>query len=264
MGVKCVIRTYRSGRVIEKSKFYVHERVAVRKGKVKGNTGAAKRDANARAAVKVVARTLNCNADHKDVLLTAKYTDEWLAAFSSEAEQDKLTEKFLRRLRYALKKEGVELRALWVHSEIDGETGRKVRPHVHIVLMGGGITFRDGEWWVGEKTMTQIWGMGSTYTEQLHDQADFTPLALYLLRQARRGENVKKYSCTRNLKKPEITETVSYLDGPVKAPAKALLLESGEYNIETGCHYIRYLAPEKKEDCVGGRSGKQTTERRNR
>ena len=252
MGVKCVIRTYKSGRVVEKSKFWVNERVTVRRGRVKGNTGSAKRDANARAAVKAYARVLNCNCTKQDVLVTCKYDDAHRALFSTWEEQDALTEKFLRRLKYVLKKEGVALRATWVHSEIDGETGRKVRPHVHLVLMGSGIVFRDGEWWIGEKTMTQIWGMGSTYTEPLHEQQDYTALALYLLRQARRGENVKKYSCTRNLEKPEITETVTYIDGPVKAPAKALLLESGEYNIETGCHYIRYLAPEQKNS--GGKN----------
>lgn len=262
MGVKCVIRTYKSGRVIEKSKFFVDDRVKVRRGKVKGNTGAAKRDANARAAVKACARTLNCNADCHDVLVTGKYNDEWLGRFSSWEEQDKLTAKALRRFRTALRKQGVEMRALWVSSEIDGESGRPVRPHVHIVLMGGGVIFRDGEWWIGEKTITELWGMGSTYTEPLHDQVDYTPLAVYLLRQARRGENVKKYSCTRNLKKPEISEQVVTTAGAMKAPARALLLESGEYNIETGCHYIRYLAPETKG--VGGRQGKTSSERRNR
>lgn len=272
MGVKCVIRTYKSGRVIEKSKFYVDERVKVRRGRVKGNTGAAKRDANARAAVKACARTLNCNADCHDVLVTCKYTDGWLGEFSGLDEQgkrvtdwkrqDELTAKALRKFRTALRKRGVELRALWVHSEIDGETGRPVRPHVHIVLMGGGVEFRDGEWWIGEKTVTELWGMGSTYTEPLHEQVDYTPLAVYLLRQARRGENVKSYSCTRNLKKPEISEQVVTTAGAMKAPARALLLESGEYNIETGCHYIRYLAPEKKS--VGGRENNVLHERRNR
>lgn len=260
MGMKCVIRTYRSGRVVEKSKFWVHERVAVRRGRVKGQTGSAKRDANARAAVKVLARTLNCNCTKADVLITCKYTDQALGKFSTWEEQDKLTAAFLRRLRRELAKENAELRAVWVHSELDGETGRRVRPHMHLVLMGSNIIFRDGEWWIGGKTVTQIWGMGSVYTEPLHDQPDYTPLALYLLRQARRGENVKSYSCTRNLAKPEVTETVSYLDGPVKTPAGALLLESGEYNIESGCHYIRYLAPEKKS--AGGR--KTVSERRNR
>lgn len=244
MGVKCVIRTYKCGRVIEKSKFWVSDRVVIRKGRVKGNTGAAKRDANARAAVKGLARTLNCNCTSRDVLVTCKYNDESLALFDSWQEQDKLTGNFLRRLKYELKKQGVELRAVVVHSEMDGETGRRVRPHVHIVLMGSNIIFRDGDWWIGKKTMTQIWGMGSTYTEPLHDQVDYTPLAVYLLRQARRGENVKSYSCTRNLEKPEVRETVTYMEGPMKAPARALLLESGEYNIESGCHYIRYLAPE--------------------
>ena len=41
-----VIRTYKCGRVVEKSKFWVPAGTRVRGGRVKGNTSAAKRDAN--------------------------------------------------------------------------------------------------------------------------------------------------------------------------------------------------------------------------
>lgn len=56
-----VIRTYKCGRVIEKSKFWAPAGTRVRGGRVKGNTSAAKHDQNARQAVRVVARILNCN-----------------------------------------------------------------------------------------------------------------------------------------------------------------------------------------------------------
>ena len=75
---KAVIRTYISGRVVEKSKFWVPAQTRVRSGRVKGNTSAAKHDQNYRSAVKRAARDLNCNFGRGDLLITAKYDDEHL------------------------------------------------------------------------------------------------------------------------------------------------------------------------------------------
>ena len=44
MGGKWMIRTYKAGRVIEKSKFWVPANTKARAGRVKGNTSSAKRD----------------------------------------------------------------------------------------------------------------------------------------------------------------------------------------------------------------------------
>lgn len=56
MGGKWMIRTYKAGRVIEKSKFWVPANTKARAGRVKGNTSSAKRDQNARRAVHVLAQ----------------------------------------------------------------------------------------------------------------------------------------------------------------------------------------------------------------
>ena len=74
-----VIRTYKCGRVIEKSKFWAPAGTRVRGGRVKGNTSAAKHDQNARQAVRMVARILNCNFCHGDLYVTAKFDDDHLA-----------------------------------------------------------------------------------------------------------------------------------------------------------------------------------------
>lgn len=243
---KAVIRTYISGRVVEKSKFWVPAQTRVRSGRVKGNTSAAKHDQNYRSAVKRAARDLNCNFGRGDLLITAKYDDDHLALIRSSTEdQDRLTRNFLRRLKRALGPLGKDLKAFIVPSEIDGETGRPVRPHVHIVLSGNGIVFADGAWRVGERTLSEIWGMGSIYGEPIRDQADLTPLALYMLRQARRVAGKPAYTHTRNLAKPIVTERVCKTGAPLKQPTGAVLVESGEYNVETGTHYIRYIAPQK-------------------
>ena len=47
---------------------------------------------------------------------------------------------------------------------------------------------------------------------------------------------------------PEITERIVHTSNAMRQPARAYLLESSQYAAATGCHYIRYLAPEKGGD----------------
>ena len=70
-----MIRTIRSGRVIEKSQFYVGERKP-RKARRKGASSTKKLDANLRDAVKRLAREINCNFAAGDLLLTLTYDEE--------------------------------------------------------------------------------------------------------------------------------------------------------------------------------------------
>lgn len=249
MGGKWMIRTYRAGRVIEKSKFWVPANTKARAGRVKGNTSSAKRDQNARRAVHVLARILNCNFSKGDLYVTCKFTDEYLAQIGGDyAELSRLLGNFLRRLRRKLRKLGVELKWVAVPSEKDGETGAQKRLHVHMVLTGAGIQWRDGAWYVGEETLEDIWGMGSIYAEPLRGQHDYTPVALYMLRQARRDvPDAKAYTTSRNMIQPEITERIVHTSNAMRQPARAYLLESSQYDAATGCHYIRYLAPENNE-----------------
>lgn len=250
MGGKWMIRTYKAGRVIEKSKFWVPANTKARAGRVKGNTSSAKRDQNARRAVHVLARTLNCNFSKGDLYVTCKFTDEYLAQIGGDyAELSRLLGNFLRRLRRKLRKLGLELKWVAVPSEKDGETGARKRLHVHMVLTGAGIQWRDGAWYVGEETLEDIWGMGSIYAEPLRGQHDYTPVALYMLRQARRDvPDAKAYTTSRNMIQPEITERIVHTSNAMRQPARAYLLESSQYDAATGCHYIRYLAPEKGGD----------------
>lgn len=246
-----VIRKYccKNG-VVEKVKFWVPAGVVVRSGRVKGNTGAAKRDANARSAVRTLARLLNCNYTSRDLLLNCKFDNQHITAVTSHKEMDRLVKNFLDRLKRALKAAGVKEnpKIVVVPSDIDGKTGRPARPHVHIVITGEGFRFDNGRWLVGERVLDDIWGMGSIYAENLYDQPDYTPLALYLIRQGRTGADEKKYKPSRNMAKPIITETVARSGAAMRQPARALLLESGEYHEEMGCHYIRYVPVPKREN----------------
>lgn len=245
-----MIRTYKSGRVIEKSKFWVPAQARPRAGRVKNNTSAAKRDQNARRAVRTLARTINCNFGAKDLFVTATFDDGTLAQIGGDyAQLTRLLGNFMKRLKRKVRREGAELRWVACPSAMDGETGKPVRLHVHMVISGNGIRWEDGQWMVGSETLGSIWAMGSLYAEPLRGQGDYTPVAVYMLRQARRDvPDAKKYSCSRNMKQPEITERVVHTSRALRQPARAYLLESSAYDAETGCHYIRYLAPEEKRD----------------
>ena len=80
-----MIRTIRSGCVIEKSQFYVGER-RPRAKRRKGNSSAKKRDSNAMSAVRRYARLMNCNfAAGAGILLTLHYDAVHLPADKTAA-----------------------------------------------------------------------------------------------------------------------------------------------------------------------------------
>lgn len=241
-----MVRKYIAGKVIEKSKFWVPSQRHHRAGRIKGGTTPQKADQNGNAAVRLLARSMNCNCSTAWIYITVKYDAAGLeaAAGREEAEMAKL----IRRIRKETAAAGEELRWYGITSDRDGETGETVRVHHHIVMRAAGVVFRDGEWWIGEKSLNGLWGHGTVYAEPLRAQDDYTPLAVYIMRQARRsGEQGKKYSCSRNLAKPRVEDSVALTDKELKTPAGGRTMEIGPYQADTGTHYIRYLAPEKIE-----------------
>lgn len=200
-----------SGKVVELSTVFVPANVKPRRNKRKGTTTAQKRDENERDAIKRLARILNANYIHGDLLLSVKYDDEGYAdliqrglAHQQEGEsvEDAVLRAaeadaslYLRRLRRVLDKEGVELRAVVSTSDMDGDTGEMVRPHHHIVLPR-----------VSFEAAAKAWHMGSVEYQILRDQEDYTPLAAYICRQVRRRPDAKKWRTTRNMKKTVVNE----------------------------------------------------------
>lgn len=243
MGGYYVIRTYRAGQMVEKSKIWVPSQAKVRAGRVKGNTSAAKRDRNAMQAVRVLARSMNCNCDHKWLHMVCNLDDAHLEAF--DAEPEKPLKNFRARMQRAVKKLGGGQIAYYeVVSHKDAETGAEKRLHVHYVIRLDGVRFENGRWMLGDKALEDIWGMGGVWAEPLHQQPDYTPLALYLLRQADR-DGKKAYNPSRNLKKPIVTETLALTGRQLRAPAGAVVMEN-RWDAVNGANYIRYKAPAKE------------------
>ena len=58
------------------------------------------------------------------------------------------------------------------------------------------------------------------------------------------------------MKKPIVKERLVVRPGPLKAPKGALVLHSGEYDIQSGSHYLRFLRKGREErDESGPRKG---------
>ena len=241
---KYMIREYKAGQVVEKSKFWVPEQTKRRSPKRASSTHR-KQDQNERDAIKRLARSINCNFVHGDLWITLKLdtagykavqdkagaweTDvEFLNAVRKELKHQ--AELFLRRLSRAIEKDGLTLKYIMVISDMSGKTGEVVRPHCHILMTR-----------VAFELCERQWKLGTVDYQILKDQPDYTPLAVYMLRQVRRQPDEKKWTPSRNLDKPVITETVVEDAGPLVTPRGALSLAQGEYDIETGSHYIRYV-----------------------
>lgn len=242
---KWVIRTITSGKVREKSKVWVPAQTKVRKGRVKGSTTASKRDSNERSAIKQLARIINCNFSKRDIYMTLSYEEEKLPEGMDGQNAD--ATNFIRRLERAIKKLGYNApKRIIVCSVKDGKTGEVVRPHVHILLSGEGLTFSGGEWRCGKRRLSDIWGKGWVYAEPLRAQDDYTPLATYLIRQAGDAPDGKKYRCSQNMAKPIITEEEAKTGRPMRAPTGTIVVEQ-TYNELAGVNYVRYITPGRKE-----------------
>lgn len=234
-----------SGRVVELSSVFVSANTKPRRNKRKGTTTAQKQDENERNCVKQLARWINCNYSHGDLWLTAKYDDagiasleawakthrkedqSWEDAMMDAAEQE--GRNYLRRLKRILGKQGIELRSILSTADMDGTTGEQVRLHHHIILPR-----------VSFEAAAQAWKCGNVEYQILKDQADYTPLAIYICRQVRRRPDRKKYSVSRNLKKPIVNERWAK-PGEELRPDKGGKI-TGRNNWEPGKpQYIRFV-----------------------
>ena len=248
-----MIRTIRSGKVIEKSQFFVGERKP-RSDRRKGSTTLIKQDRNRSDGIKRLARVLNCNFTKDDLFVTLTYDTEP----QSIKEADKACSLFWRRLTRAYKEFIPEekLKGVWITADKDDKSGRPVRIHHHIVLTGVGVQCSFGSEVIsariGDKEIADIWKNGFVHVEHLQDQEDYTPVAAYLVRQAAVSTDAKKWHPTRGLEKPVI-ESERIVENPkeLHTPPGADVQEIGEYDKETGTHYVRYIRKPRKRKTDG-------------
>lgn len=193
----------------------------------RGASDLRKVDSNFKSAVRRLARTLNCNFTHGDLLVTLDYAD---IEGKTREDFNKDCELMLRRLRYQCRKNGTEFKWVWVFGEISTHTGLPSRPHHHIVMPR-----------FAYETVVKNWTYGSVNYRLLQNQKDYTKLALYLLRNVDKNiPDAKKYRTSRNMKKPEWDEVRVKKLQPIRIPKNAQVQARGEYDPSRYNDYVRY------------------------
>ena len=262
-----VVRTYESGIIGEKTKFWIPG--ARQKSKRREKTEIRKQLVNEQSAVKALARLLHANFGEGDLLLGLDYSSEGIAklkaiARAADAHFDELTEDeqrdrlffvakrqmelCLRRVDRKGKTSGHELRYIGVTSDMDGDTQEAVQVHHHMIVPADTA-----------EIFLKKWKLGGVSWSPISKQADLTPIAEYLLKQVRRFENRNKYCTSRNLVRPRPKDRAVLSDAELRVPAGGLLLYRQEYKTNTNeegerwirPQYIRYIIPEHKRKGAG-------------
>ena len=240
-----VIRTYKSGQVGEKIKYWVPgERPAKSQRRLKAEIR--KQQQNEASAVKRMARLINANYSREDCLLGLDYSEAglrkleaWDGGEPEQGPEDRIFHAahyqlrlFLKRLRRACREAGIPMLTISITSDMDGETGESVRVHHHIVINREAAELARGKW-----------SLGGVNCKNLYDTADQTALADYLLRQVRRLPDEKKYIPSRSLVTPKPVDRIAIGGAELAVPRGGQLLQRNEYRPGMP-QYIRYILPE--------------------
>ena len=258
-----VTRTYRAGNVWEKSKHFVPGKRPTGKDRRAQRAAIRKQEQNEYSAQKALARLLNANFTSDDFLLGLDYSahgmlrlDSWIreqgldpGELSEEQERDAMwasaehaLDLCLRRVKYRLKKEGLELKAVYITSDMDGVSQERVRIHHHLVINAD-----------APEAFVAAWqDLGGVNWKQLYaNQEDRTPIAEYMIRQVRRIPDAKKFRSTRNLVRPQPEDRMAQSDAEIRLPKGGKLLFRAAYG-KGQPQYIRFVMPDPKPG--GGRA----------
>lgn len=264
-----VIRTYEAGAIGEKTKFFVPGKRPDGKMSRRQKNAVRKAEQNEYSAQKALARLINANFTAGDLFLGLDYNDIGMKRIEcwarkhdlpidSEDEAEKQNALWeaaaheldiaLRRVKRKLEKLGVELKAVYCTSDMDGDTEEIVRVHHHLIVNGEAKSAFVEAW--------EKYGLGGvSWTSLWSDQLDRTPIAEYIIRQVRRIPDAKKFRSTRNLVRPKAKDRVVYTDNELQVPRGGKLIFRQEQEqklvfsrsgMNRQSQYIRYILPEKK------------------
>ncbi len=254
-----IIRTYEAGNVGEKTKFWVPGQRPNGKLRRKEKDAIRKQAQNEYSSVKQLARLLNANfgKNSPDSLVLGldynsagmKKLHKWLEKqgidLSSLDESEQLNALWqaadhelwncLRRVKRRLGKTAI-LKAVYITSDMDGDTGETVRVHHHLVINAE-----------AKDAFLAAWKkQGSVDWERMWDnQEDRTPLAEYFIKQVRHVPDAKKYRSTRNLIRPVPKDREALSDAELRVPQGGRLLYRREFTKPGQPQYIRYVLPPK-------------------
>lgn len=234
-------RTYISGDVIEKTRFWTKGKGATRHPR-KAATSERAAERNEKSAVRKMARIINCNFE--DGYFVKLGMDEKRYAELEEtsngdravmiAEYRHQCENFLLRAKRYFKKQGQEVKAIIVVSEKDHK-GHAARIHAHMIINVGSYEEINKLWKQNGK------GLG---WEPLYNFPDRTALAEYMLKQAARVGKGAAYIQTRNMIQPTVKEEYIDSNTEIRLPAGATELERSAYAPDAA-QYVRYIRKPK-------------------
>lgn len=242
-----VIRTIEAGRVGEKVKYWVPGHKAP-KSEARLKRDIRKQEKNLHSAVRHLARLINANFCGGDGDLALTYDDEHLISLVDSIGADLETEegkeaiwmaakhdaeKFRRRLSRAAEKEGLPCKLIIVTSDMDGKTKEYERVHIHVICPKELIPL-----------VEQKWTAGQVRKHHLSRRPDHIELAKYMLDQVRYVEDAKKYTHTRNLVMPKVTDRIAKTGKEVQPPRGAVILERSAW-VPGRPQYVRYVKPDK-------------------
>lgn len=189
-------KTY-SGKTLEPEFFMITEngRTYTRGTKRKISRAVQKQlnDKNARIKLR---RLLDTNFDESGYYCTFTYEDSEMPLSYSDCKKD--INNFLKRLRRAMAKLGIDLKYIYViEIKVSKKTG-VARYHLHIVINGG----------LSRSEIKKIWGKGyiKKVEELQPDEHGFQRLANYFCKEWQNEllpEGRKRYTPSRNLKQPK-------------------------------------------------------------
>lgn len=225
-----------SGRVIETRQCWMQARTSSpfktkRAKRVCGQTSLKKIAANERESVRRLARIINCNFGMGDLWITLKYSNDRLPE-SYEAAKDNVT-KFLRKVKAAYKAEtGKSLRYIITTSQNNPRTREKARLHHHIVMDR-----------VAYEIICRYWPEDQVKYSVMDNRGDHTAMAKYMVENAPKEAGKKKWSTSKGLKKPIITEPeqiheIEKIEAPTGADVREnILIQDEDSGIESA--YMR-------------------------
>lgn len=148
---------------------------------------------NDRNAKKKIERIINENFDRCDIRLDLTYENEYLP-IREVAERD--MNNYIRRVRAYRRKNGLPELKYAYSIEYADEDGVKKRGHHHIIMSG-----------MDRDEAERLWGKGRANSDRMQPDPDggFAGAALYLIKCGPRSKGKRRWSCSKNLKKPRVT-----------------------------------------------------------
>lgn len=252
------IKTVRAGRLVS-SVCYTASMAAdsprERAGKSRIST-AARRRINHRAVWQKLEQLLAANFSRSDSFSTLTYDDAHMPEGKGEAAAN--MRRFLRRLRAAFRRQGKELKYVYVTESVADAPGEAGRLHHHLVCSGG----------PGARQLIQdLWRAGQVHIEPLLDGPNdgYEARARYMVKERQPGTPGRRpgsrgWTPSKGLKKPVVTSELVPDTMTITAPPGVFILEQyGDMNCWGSFMFLKYLLSEPPPS--RSRRGKENRQR---